>query len=328
MKELEKILFAEAKIENLCISGIPLVFILASPRTGSTLLYQLMINHFTFYYFRNFINDYFSKFPALGVLLGASICKEPRRPISHESSYGKTEGAFGPSEASFIFRNWFGGDHPSELRSCNFESAERMVHMVHTMKTIWRNTSSALLMKNAWNCFRIKVLSEVFPQAYFIWLRRDIVRSALSDLKAREYQGSFSSGVRNNVFFTYVDRKTKIWNSATTANYKEIQKLLYWEQVVEQQYEYNKVIGRDLNQYCPDRYFEIWYEDVCDCSDDIVAKLASFFSVRHLPIYRVYPRMLPGILPRKPETIDEDRERILTYVNANKRFISFQKAEK
>ena len=61
-------------------------------------------------------------------------------------------------------------------------------------------------------------------------------------------------------------------------NYREIQKLPYWGQVVEQQFEYNLSLYRDLLNYCPKGFIELWYEDVCNDTAAVVQFLEKAFS--------------------------------------------------
>lgn len=237
---------------------VPLVFILGSPRTGSTLAYQVLINFFGFNYFSNFVVDHFAETPIVGTALEKLL--NPRKPVSYESTYGKTSGPWEPSEASPIFKNWFGGGHPSQIVSASVRP-EKEAHLILTMQCVHVLTGKPLLVKNAWNCFRIADLTRIFPRAHFIWVRRDIARSALSDLVARYKRGG-----------------PGLWNSATTANYLEIQKLPYWEQVVEQQYEYNKIMQIDLNMFANGRFYEIWYEDICADLKIQLYSLCDFFN--------------------------------------------------
>ena len=262
MNEVEGLFFRQ--FSGVDIGEVPLVFILGSPRTGTTLVYQVLINLFGFFYFSNLVNDHFTKFPVPGVALSLQL--DPQRPVSYESEYGKTQGYFGPSEGSLLFRKWFGGEHPSQTRSCEVLTDQRE-HLVLTMKSIYGLTGKPILTKNAWNCFRIRNLVGLFPKTVFIWVRRDIRLSAFSDLKARYAKGS-----------------PTIWNSATTSNYLEIQKRPYWEQVVEQQYEYNQSIARDLDQFCANQYLEMWYEDLCDDPEGQLERIRRFLIPRDLGI--------------------------------------------
>lgn len=243
MRLSQTLLFERYATESVEINRLPLVFLLGSPRTGSTLIYQIVVNFFGFYYFSNFVADHFPETPIVGAALERML--SPRNIVPYESAYGKTSGLWEPSEASAIFKNWFGGGHPSQVVSATV-IPKKEAHLVLTMQSIYGLTRKPILVKNAWNCFRIADIARIFPNAHFVWIRRDIARSALSDLAARYKRGG-----------------PEVWNSATPANYLEIKKLPYWEQVIEQQYEYNNTMQEELPLYASGRYYWVWYEDIC-----------------------------------------------------------------
>ena len=289
---------------------IPLVFILGSPRTGSTLVYQLIVNFLGFYYFSNFVVDHFAETPIVGVALEQSL--NPREPVSYESAYGKTNGPWEPSEASAVFKKWFGGGHPSQVVSAAV-LPEMESHLFLTMKSIYALTGRPMVVKNAWNCFRIADISRIFPNAHFVWIRRDIAHSALSDLAARYRRGG-----------------PEVWNSATPANYLEIQKLPYWEQVVEQQYEYNITLQQDLQTHAEGRFYETWYEDICGDLKTHLNLLAVFLgavgkiSLAELPLPFLSDSPLtaandlPGDWRKIQEYIENRADRFSTFVYTNK----------
>jgi hypothetical protein len=296
LEKAEELLFKRLS-RGISSGELPLAFILASPRTGSTLIYQLLINFFDFFYFSNFVNDWFPQAPVVGAALDLSICRH--RTVRYKSAYGKTRGLHGPSEASLVFGNWFGGDHPSETRSCKVKAGKRE-HFVLTMKSIHKMTGLPILAKNAWNCFRIQELTRLFQNIHFIWVRRDIRASAISDLEARYRRGG-----------------PLVWNSATTANYLEIQKKPFWEQVVEQQYEFNKTICRDLKSFSKGRYIELWYEDMCNHTGRELERLNQYFCNASFPA-NLRKKLVPALeFSRGPSGIEQDYEKIVLYVKGN-----------
>jgi hypothetical protein len=222
----------------------PGVFVLGSPRTGSTLLYQLVAAVFGLPYLSNFVDRLHPTTPALGLVSQAGAV-EPGT-LSFESAYGKTSGLFEPSEASALMRHWFGGEHPTQTRSARFLDGRRE-HCARTLATVRAVLGRPLVVKNPWNCFRIPELATTFPHARFVWIRRDIVAAARSDLAARyDYLGD-----------------PWAWSSASPANVDEIRERHYAEQVLEAQYEYNRTIGEDLSAHAPGRFVEVWYERLC-----------------------------------------------------------------
>jgi hypothetical protein len=229
------------------------VFLLGSPRTGSTPLYQAMVAGLGLGYFANIANAWFPKHPAIGVQLQLA---GPPEPIVFESRYGKVEGLLQPSEASGIVSAWCGGGHPSETTSPGV-LPERIAHMRETLAWCEAAFGAPLLIKNAWNCFRVAELARVFPRASFVWIRRDIVAAASSDLRAR-------GATKDN---------EGEWNSATPRNLEALKRLPPAAQVVENQYEFARAIAEAFAGLAPGRACEVWYEDFCLDPDGTVEKL-------------------------------------------------------
>ena len=277
----------------------PAIFILGSPRTGSTLLYQIICKYFNVFWFSNFINSYFSKNPIWGAVLEAPL--KTKQKININSLYGKTKGLFSPSEASKIFSNWFGGEQPSQVYSKYILSGKED-HIKNTFACIYELFEKPILTKNAWNCFRIDSLIQQFNNILFIWIRRDIYSSAISDLESRYKKGDPSL----------------IWNSATIANYKIIKKMPYWEQVVEQQFEYNKIIRQDLNLFTSDKFIEIWYEDICAFTQNELKRIEKFFFKHQLDLPLRREPIQDLRTSAGPKGLIEDKKRIHDYIKENK----------
>lgn len=237
------------------------VFILASPRTGSTLLYQLLAASLGLPYLDNLTNHCFAATPLVGLAIRAGAIK---MEISFSSAYGKTDGPWQPSEASNIMRAWFGSGHPSELVSSG-PLPGKEAHIRATVRAAYALFGKPLLIKNAWNCFRIPSLRKLFPDAAFIWLKRDIGAAAVSDLAAR-----------------YVTKNDpNAWNSATPRNYELLRQRPYWEQVVENQFEFARAVSDGLVGLPKDQRAEIWYEDLCsDLSGQIHRLVAALACLR------------------------------------------------
>ena len=243
------------------------IFIVSSPRVGSTFLYQQIINKLGCCYISNFTNDFFASTPAFGMHLEKTL-RNKQHQVKYQSEYGKTGGLFETSEASAVFANWFGGEHPSETLSSEFHSGESQRHMYKSVKAFNVIKNSAFVTKNPWNSFRVSALNKALPNAVFVWIRRSVDRAALSDLENRYKRGD----------------PEKIWNSATTKDYIEIQTRPYWEQVVLQQASYTRAISTTLEKIPDSNWMEIWYEDLCESPDTTVRTIFDLAQERQLPI--------------------------------------------
>ena len=272
-----------------------LLFMLGASRTGSTPMYQMIVNSFDVFYFTNLINNCFCENPILGVSLQKDDILN-RGDIGYNSNFGKTEGLLGPSESSNIFKNWFGGGHPSELKSFDFLPGKKD-HMVNTMSAISSMTEGMLIVtKNAWNIFRIKTIVNTFSNAYFLWIRRDIRQASLSSLNARYERGDLNA-----------------WNTATPKNYKEITILKSpHKQVVEQHYLLDKTIGDNIPK---DRHIKIWYEDLCYDTKGTIDKIGEYFISNDIKVGIRLKQLQPLQIKGVKEKEDGDYRKIEYYSN-------------
>ena len=267
------------------------IFILGSPRTGSTLCYQMVVATFELAYFANLTNDHYPTCPILGLAIQAALPAHGQ--ITPVSRYGKTAGLMQPSEASAVLAHWFGGDHPSEVKSASI-LPERQDHFLATMEAAQGLFGRPLVIKNAWNCFRIRYLASALPEACFIWIRRDLAAAAKSDLAAR-YVVHGSSGT---------------WNSATPRNVEDLRGRPHWEQVVENQAEFARAISESAASLEPGRFVELWYEDIFQDPATALSWLnrscptLSSFGIRRILPVRAENRA-PAISRRDERQIDD-----------------------
>ena len=270
------------------------VFVLGSPRTGSTLLYQAISFGLSLPYIANLTNDYFAETPILGLTMQAGLARHI--VPSFRSSFGKTTGLLQPSEGSAVMRTWFGGDHPSQSRSARFVPGAR-ARCEETLAAAFALNARPLVIKNAWNCFRIEDIASMDGKPAFVWIRRDIGDAAKSDLSARYVvQGS-----------------NQTWNSATPANVEALRSRPYWEQVVENQFEFNRAVGEALRTLHPGRYIEVWYERFCSDPVGELQRIARSIGIATSPSADAISP--PGLAEAKDWSLHPgDDERIESYV--------------
>lgn len=238
------------------------VFILGAPRTGSTVLYQALAAAYALPYISNVANAETPRQPVVGIL--GSYGRREAGPFT--SRFGKTDGPHAPSEGSAVMQYWCGGGHPSEIASSRVLPG-RASHMVATVRTVASATGKPLLVKNAWNCFRLTSLAETLPRAAFIWIRRDVRAAARSDLAARySVQGD-----------------PLAWNSATPRNVEVLRALPPAGQVLENQFEFARAIADASRALPPTRFTEVWYEDLRQDGNGALRRLSALAALAGLP---------------------------------------------
>jgi hypothetical protein len=170
-------------------TGLPLVFIVGAPRSGTTLVYQTLARYLPVGYFTN-LNALFPRSPIASAAL-LDRFRSRRRPDFH-SYYGNTAGLAGPNDGFHVWDRWLGCDRyraPQQL-------GDAAIRSMRTFFDAWLTASGRpLLNKNNRNTDCVSLLGAALPDARFIEVRRDPVYVAQSLLLARQrIQGSKAIG--------------------------------------------------------------------------------------------------------------------------------------
>ncbi len=149
------------------------IFIVGAPRTGSTLLYQLMIGRLRL----AFISNLMALVPRRMILI-AKLTHGPMARIkgTRESQAGYVPGLISPNEAGAVMRAWFESDVSPEERVLVRNTAVRLSQLC----------GAPLAIKNLLNSLRLENIHRVFPEARFIYVRRDPLYAAQSIVLTRE----------------------------------------------------------------------------------------------------------------------------------------------
>lgn len=88
----------------------PPVFIIGPPRSGTTLLYQILIDRYRFAYFTNFTANFYET-PISAFWIAAKLFPDAQLG-DYASRYGRTQGWRGPHECGAFWYRWFPrGEH-------------------------------------------------------------------------------------------------------------------------------------------------------------------------------------------------------------------------
>ncbi|EGV30431.1 hypothetical protein ThidrDRAFT_2632 [Thiorhodococcus drewsii AZ1] len=149
------------------------IFVIGAPRTGSTLLFQAVLQHYHVAYISNLM--------ALMPRWMLRVCSARRRCCSgyrsspRQSRFGYVSGLCAPNEAGAVLRHWFG--FPAD--------APHVDRVRATVATIARLARAPLFVKNQVNTTRVDALLSIFPAARLLFLTRDPVFTAQSLIMSR-----------------------------------------------------------------------------------------------------------------------------------------------
>lgn len=163
------------------------IFVVGLPRSGTTLLYQLLVNSYNFSYFSVF-NTFFPSSPLTAYKFQRKMFKGANN-FGYSNYYGKIESRslitnlLAPAEGHQIFANWFPEcDHHEYTKKFN-TSRKQSIH--RTVAGYEEISGLPFLNKNPRNSLRVLPLADAFPKALFIVVDREPVFIAQSLYIAR-----------------------------------------------------------------------------------------------------------------------------------------------
>ena len=239
------------------------LFIIGPPRSGSTLLYQAMVNYYQVGYLSN-LHCLFYGAPSLV----AHLAKHNRgQPVSgYQSQHGHTDGWAAPSECGQFWYRFF-RRKPQYVPPGEADS-KKMRQLRAVMHTLAREIDQPVLFKNLVCSMRLQPLAEALPEALFIVIKRDLTANAHSLLKARwNTNGEYTT-----------------WFSVEPPGLDALRSRPPYAQVVEQIRQIEARIAADRAIIGPDRFVNIDYEAFCDDPYRVLAHLDRFFAQHNLQL--------------------------------------------
>jgi hypothetical protein len=236
------------------------IFIVGAPRTGSTILYQLLTYAYNFNYISNLGAQFYHSL-YLGNLIQNYLQKD-KTHSSFTSVNGKTEGLFSPHECGKFWYRWF----PKSPQFVDEEYYEKNNFrlLLNTVSKIYHKNKNPIIFKNTVNSMRIRVIKKLFPNALIIFIRRNPVETALSILKQREK----------------INKDKNKWWAIEPPNYNELKNLPYPEQI----YYSELQIAKDVKLFDSKQIYEIFYEQLCSDTLSKLNQLDDFFIQNNLNI--------------------------------------------
>lgn len=236
------------------------IFIIGAPRTGSTILYQALTNYYEVFYVDN-LNAHFYKNFFFGSWLSRFIYRnKPHDNFS--SSHGNTAsfGLHSPSECGSFWYRWLPRDKHFVDHG---EISNKAIKNIRTEITAVINCANKpLVFKNLNAGQRLRLLKEAFPDAKFIFLKRDPRFVVNSIMNARN-----KVGCNPNEFWGIKPK-----------NFLELTALAEADMCIAQVYYIEKQISEDLQLFNRKNVFEMHYEDLSPNTLDIIGE---YFELKH-----------------------------------------------
>lgn len=272
----------EQPVVNLCSKNKnpSLIILLALPRSGSTLTYQLLCHSLPSVYLSN-LSNLFYQLPLSGGLLSKWYCNQYISDFSSQGGF--VSGLCGPAEGLRFWTYWF-FNTIDECQSSSLKSKNWKEEYLRNVFKSLGHPEQPVITGYLGHVLVWERLRTIFPEAIFIRLHRSPVENALSLLRCRQ---------KNN--------ETVWFSVCPTECGKHFQETLH-EQVAAQVYWLNK----RLDNLCYDeRTVNITYEEICENPTLTLQKV--IFFCNECGFNLVQKQSLPSFFQRKKiDLFDQD----------------------
>jgi hypothetical protein len=247
----------------------PPLFIVGAPRSGSTLMAQVLTNAFDLGYLTNGHCKMFGA-PALAERIFHFLRKSQKS--SYISFYGKTKGMSEPAECGNYWYRFF-RKHPASVSISDVEN-KKMTAFRRSVAALLNAFDRPLLFKNLYASLRIEPIYKYIPEALFVVTERDEISNAHSILRGRyDYFGNYND-----------------WFSVPPVTVEKLKTLPPEQQAIEQIRHIHLMIYQSfLNIHLhPSKLFVIKYEDFCEDVHGALNNFANFMKKNGVYIDRKF----------------------------------------
>lgn len=258
----------------------PVVFVTGPPRSGTTLLYQLLIRSLPVAYVTN-LASLMPRSAARGAFPLTAAMANGR--VRAESFYGRTRALSGSSDGLELWDPWVGPDRSTVPSVIAPEAARDMRRFFGTFEA---RSGRPVLCKNNNLLAFAHLVAEVLPTARFLCLTRDPVYLAQSLLKARrDIHGSdgVSYGIAGPGGAADGDPVADVWRQVA------------W---------FEGLTAAQQARIGAERFQAVSYEALCDAPGAVIRALAqSAFGMGLVP--DALPGTLPALSPMTRQTLPD-----------------------
>jgi hypothetical protein len=164
-------------------TGAPPVFIVGPPRSGTTLLSQVLVHCYRFAPFTNLAHR-LHRTPLAAAWLGRALLQ--RQASAFDSRFGHVAGWGAPSEGGRIWSRWMPEFGPLD------EGAAARLPVAEIRRTVFGTAQilgAPFLNKNVMHSVHVGLLDALFPGCLFLEIRRAVRDNVRSIVRAREAGG-------------------------------------------------------------------------------------------------------------------------------------------
>ncbi len=253
----------------------PYIFVIGAPRSGTTLLTQLISNTFEISYINNLAARFFLA-PLHGMRFAKSVLGNQRNE-DFSSDYARTAGLNGIHEFGYFWRYWLNKNTFDDITQAKEnENNIDWETIKNVLATLQHETNQPFIFKNIYSSYHIPKFVDLLDKVIFISIERDEIDTAISILNARKKYNS----------------DLNIWWSYQPIEYNELKDKDYWIQIAGQIHYLRSYYNQELQKIPDKNRLQIDYREMCDNPQSVIKKIQTKCSLHkdyQLPIIKTPP---------------------------------------
>ncbi len=278
----------------------PPIFIIGAPRSGSTLLYQVLTDYYDIGYLSN-LHCLFFGAPSFLERLFHPLKK--RQQSNYRSCHGQTQGWTAPSECGEFWYRFF--RRKPQYIPLEEADPQQLGQLRGAVSALVNALGKPVLFKNLNCALRLQPTFKVLPEALFIVTHRQPIDNGHSLLE-----------VRKKVHGNY-----RTWWSMEPPEIDKLKTLPPHQQVVQQIRQIESLIERDRQIIGPNRFMDVQYEEFCRDTYSSIQQLDDFLKGHGVKLEKsIGIAAIPShFKPRQEIRIEQQLySELVSYVNEQK----------
>ncbi len=250
LRELEEAQYRDYPIEH------PFIFVIGAPRSGTTLVSQLIAACLDVGYINNLAARFWLA-PLHGIRLSKAVLGREKR-ISFSSDYARTEDIRDIHEFGYFWRDLLRKETLEDITQLKERSRQiDWPRVRRILAAIQHEFGKPMVFKNIFGSYHLKEMSDLLEKVIYVYIERDPLDSAISILEARRKH--------------YRDLNT--WWSYTPPEYDLLKDKAYWEQIAGQIYFLKRFYDRQIAEHQLGNVLRVHYRDLCQQPAQVLAEL-------------------------------------------------------
>ncbi|MHC4617112.1 MAG: sulfotransferase [Planctomycetota bacterium] len=224
----------------------PIIFLFGLPRSGTTLLSQLIAHSFDVGYINNLMARFWLA-PVTGIRLSKMVLKDTE-VTDFRSHYATTHHPSDIHEFGYFWRHWLRKSKLSDFVNARVnEQSIDWPGLREALLNIQHEFAKPVIFKNIFGSYHIERFVNLFEKILFVYITRDPIDNAISILKARQ------------AFYDDLN----IWWSSCPVEYEQLRDLPYMEQIGGQVYYLRKFYDDQIRAVGGQHITSVSYQTLC-----------------------------------------------------------------